>query len=241
MGFPEIAPGDFLGDLIFNKCLDNGLTFIDSDLVVIAQKVVSKAEGAYVELKHQNPSVEALKLSETVGKDPRLIQIILDQSKRVVRAAPGVLIVETVHGFICANAGIDQSNVNGSDLVTTLPVDADKSARAILDTLISHTGVNIGVVISDTFNRPWREGSINVAIGVAGLDPIRDLRGTIDDHGRVMMTSKVSLADQVCSAAQLVMGESGGIPVALVRGVDWDAGDHSSVELIRPPSRDLFR
>jgi len=261
-GLPEIVRGTDLGRLIAEQCAVNGTPIADGDLVVVAQKVVSKAEGAVQRISAQVPTEEALELAERVGKDPRLVQIVLDHSSRVVRAVPGVLIVETRHGFICANAGIDQSNVEGDDLVTTLPDDPDLSARTIRDAIVKsgigpegpgllegsgpsdrpgRPGLTIGVLVSDTFNRPWREGSINVAIGTAGFDPLRDLRGSADDFDREMTTSMVSLADEVASTAQLVMGESGRVPVAIVRGVDWEPGDYPISRLLRPPGKDLFR
>ena len=228
VGLPEVVQGDDLGRLIVERAAAGGTPITSGDLVVVAQKVVSKAEGAVVRVSDQVPTGEARELAERVGKDARLVQIILDQSSRVVRAVPGVLIVETKHGFICANAGIDQSNIDGDDLVTTLPVDSDASARGIRDAIVG-AGVDlggpddarkrVGVLVSDTFNRVWREGSINVAIGTAGFDPLRDLRGLADDFDREMLTSMVSLADEVASAAQLVMGELGRVPVAIVRGV----------------------
>lgn len=261
-GLPEIVRGTDLGRMIAEQCAVNGTPIADGDLVVVAQKVVSKAEGAVQRISAQVPTEEALELAERVGKDPRLVQIVLDHSSRVVRAVPGVLIVETRHGFICANAGIDQSNVEGDDLVTTLPDDPDLSARTIRDAIVKsgigpdwpgllegsgpsdrpgRPGLTIGVLVSDTFNRPWREGSINVAIGTAGFDPLRDLRGSADDFDREMTTSMVSLADEVASTAQLVMGESGRVPVAIVRGVDWEPGDYPISRLLRPPGKDLFR
>ena len=258
-GLPEIVQGDDLGRLIANKCVDNGTPITQGDLVVVAQKIVSKAEGAVRRISAQTPSDDALELAGQVKKDPRLVQIILDQSARVVRAVPGVLIVETRHGFICANAGIDQSNVNDDDLVTTLPEDSDRSARRIREAIIN-SGITpdnpdnselqgapdrqdpgVGVLVSDTFNRPWREGSINVAIGTAGFDPLRDLRGSADDFEREMIASVVSLADEVASTAQLVMGESGRIPVAIVRGVDWEKSDFPISRQLRAPEKDLFR
>ncbi|NQW19100.1 MAG: coenzyme F420-0:L-glutamate ligase [Chloroflexi bacterium] len=241
IGLPEIVVGDDLGALIAAQSEANGVRIADGDLIVVAQKIVSKAEGAIQHISDQKPSDEAMKLAEIVGKDPRLVEIVLNQSQRVVRAVPGVLIVETHHGFICANAGVDHSNIEDDGLVTTLPVDSDRSASQIRDTLHGITGCEIGVLVSDTFNRPWREGSINVAIGVAGFDPIRDLRGVVDDFHREMTTSTVSLADEIASTAQLVMGESGRIPAAIVRGVQWEAGDYSAGRLLRPANRDLFR
>ncbi|MGY8879038.1 MAG: coenzyme F420-0:L-glutamate ligase [Dehalococcoidia bacterium] len=241
LGLPEIVVDDDLGALIVGRCEATGIELLDGDLVVVAQKVVSKAEGAIRVIAYQVPSPEAIELAGTLGKDPRIVQIVLDQSRRVVRAVPGVLIVETVHGFICANAGVDQSNIELDGVVTILPVDSDRSAREIRDRLRELTGCEVGVLVSDTFNRPWREGSTNVAIGVAGFDPLRDLRGSNDDFDREMTTSTVSLADEVASTAQLVMGESGRVPVALVRGVDWIPGEYSADRLLRPAERDLFR
>ncbi len=240
-GLPEFVLGDDVGRLIADQCRVNGTPLADGDLVVVAQKIVSKAEGAIQLISEQAPTAEALQLAEEIGKDPRMVQIVLDQSARVVRAVPGVLIVETIHGFICANAGVDQSNIEADDVVTTLPEDSYRSARGIRKTLVELLGLSVGVLVSDTFNRPWREGSTNVAIGVAGFDPLRDLRGTIDDFDREMVTSMVSLADEVASTAQLVMGESGRIPAAIVRGVSWDPGDFPSDRLLRPANRDLFR
>ena len=240
-GLPEIESGADIGRLIADQCLINNTLPCDGDLLVVAQKIISKSEDAVVELCNQTPTDEADHLAQIVGKDPRLVQVILDQSKRVVRAVQGVLIVETHHGFICANAGVDQSNIQGDQLVTTLPVDSDRSAEIIRGAFLCRTGRKIGVVISDTFNRPWREGSINVAIGIAGFDPLKDLRGTKDDFNRAMTTSVVSLADEVASMAQLVMGEAGRVPAAIVRGVEWKPGDYSTTRLLRPANRDLFR
>lgn len=243
-GLPEIVPGCNLGRIIAEQCTANGTPIVSGDLVVVAQKIVSKAEGAVQRISAQIPTDEALQLAERVGKDPRLVQIILDQSARVVRAVPGVLIVETRHGFVCANAGIDQSNIEDDDVVTTLPVDSDLSARVIRDAIVGcGDGLdrNVGVLVSDTFNRAWRAGSINVAIGTAGFDPLRDLRGSFDDFEREMLVSVVSLADEVASMSQLVMGESGRVPAAIVRGVKWERGDYPISRLLRPSERDLFR
>ena len=240
-GLPEIVSGTNIGCLIADQCLLNNTFPCDGDLIVVAQKIVSKSEDAVVELCTQTPTDEADHLAQIVGKDPRLVQVILDQSKRVVRAVQGVLIVETYHGFICANAGVDQSNIQGDQLVTTLPVDSDRSAEIIREAFLCRTGRKVGVVISDTFNRPWREGSINVAIGIAGFDPLKDLRGTKDDFNNEMTASIVSLADEVASMAQLVMGEAGRVPVAMVRGVEWNPGVYSKTRLLRPVDRDLFR
>jgi len=240
-GLPEIVSGDNIGHLIADQCLMNDTSPRDGDLIVVAQKIVSKSENAVLELSTQTPTDEAYRLAQTVGKDPRLIQVVLDQSTRVVRAVQGVLIVETHHGFVCANAGVDHSNIEGDETVTVLPVDSDRSAEIINGAFLHRTGRKVGVVISDTFNRPWREGSINVAIGIAGFDPLQDLRGTEDDFNREMATSVVSLADEVASMAQLVMGEAGRVPAAIVRGVKWNPGDYSKTRLLRAANQDLFR
>jgi len=241
IGLPEFVSGDDVGALILSRCEVNGTPLIADDLVVVSQKIVSKAEGAVQFVSEQVPTSDAHKLAQIVDKDPRLVQIVLDQSVRVVRAVPGVLIVETHQGFICANAGVDHSNIADDDAVTTLPEDSDLSARAIRDTLVEATGLRLGVLVTDTFNRAWREGSINVGIGIAGFDPLRDLRGTTDDFEREMLATTVSLADEVASAAQLVTGESGRIPAAIVRGIVWESGDFSSSRMLRPSERDLFR
>jgi coenzyme F420-0:L-glutamate ligase/coenzyme F420-1:gamma-L-glutamate ligase len=241
VGLPEFVRGDDVGRLIAEQCDVNGTPVLAGDLVVVAQKIVSKAEGAVRLISEQQPSAEAVRVAGIVGKDPRLVEIVLEQSIRVVRAVPGVLIVETHHGFICANAGVDRSNIEGDGVMTTLPEDSDHSARLIRERFVARVGEEVGVLVSDTFNRPWREGSINVAIGVAGFDPLLDLRGTIDDFEREMVTSTVSLADEVASAAQLVMGETGRIPAAIVRGVEWERGEFASSRLVRPVTSDLFR
>ena len=240
-GLPEIVDGDDIGYLILKRCIEAGIEIVDGCIVVVAQKVVSKAEGAVRKISAQKPGQQALQLAEKVGKDPRLIQIILDELIRVIRAVSGVLIVETKQGFICANAGVDQSNIEGEDIVTVLPEDSDVSARKILETVSGGSGSPIGVIVSDTFNRPWREGATNVAIGIAGLDPLYDLRGTNDDFNRTMKTSIVALADELASAAQLVMGESGRIPAAIINGARWEQADHSISRAMRPADRDLFR
>ena len=240
-GLPEIVYGDDIGHLILKRCAEAGIAIVGGCIVVVAQKVVSKAEGAVRKISAQKPGQQAIQLAEKIGKDPGLIQIILDESVRVVRAVSGVLIVETKQGFICANAGVDQSNIEGEDIVTVLPEDSDVSARKILETVSGGSGSPIGVIVSDTFNRPWREGATNVAIGIAGLDPLNDLRGSNDDFDRTMKTSIVALADELASAAQLVMGESGRIPAAIISGARWQQADHPISRVIRPADRDLFR
>ena len=236
-----MAPGDDLTELISTAAQSSGLDIRPGDVVVVAQKVVSKSEGAIRRLSQTTATPETVELAEKIGKDPRMVQIVLDESVRIVRAVQGVLIVETRHGLICANAGVDASNVPGDDSVTTLPADPDASAERLRAGLESRAGGNVAVIVSDSFNRPWREGSMNVAIGVSGLEPLADLRGRVDDYGRVLSATLVSVADELASAAQIVMGEIGRVPVAVIRGVDFSPGNVGAGVLLRPPERDLFR
>lgn len=240
-GIPRIRPGDDLASLIAEAAQACGVSLEVDDIVVVAQKVISKAEGALVDLREVEPGPEAERVAAATGKDPRLVEVILGQATRIVRVAKGVLIVETQHGLVCANGGIDHSNVEGDEVVTLLPVDPDASARHIRDGLSAACGVSIAVIVSDTFNRPWREGSINVAIGVAGMNPLTDQRGEADDTGQTLRATVVSLADEVASAAQIVMGETGGVPVAVVRGIEFERSDAGAAALLRASSRDLFR
>ena len=240
-GLPEVTPGDDLASMIFAAAEASGAGIRPGDVVVVAQKVVSKAEGAIRRLSQTTATPEVTELAARLGKDPRMVQIVMDESVRTVRAVPGVLIVETRHGLICANAGVDASNVPGDDSVTTLPVDPDASAGRIRARFEGHAGGNVAVIVSDSFNRPWREGSMNVAIGVSGLEPLADLRGREDDYGRVLAATLVSLADELASAAQIVMGEIGRVPAAIIRGVDFKPGESGAGVLLRPPERDLFR
>lgn len=240
-GLPEVAAGDDLAALISRATWSAGTPVRPQDIVVVAQKIVSKAEGRTVRLSGVTPGAEARRVARQSGRDARLVQVILDESKRIVRISRGVLIVETRHGFVCANAGVDASNVPGGDVVTLLPEDPDASARKIRDRLADTAGVEAAVIVSDSFNRPWREGSVNVALGVAGMRPLLDQRGDVDDHGRVLRVTVVSLADEVASAAQLVMGEVHGTPVAIVRGVAYETSGEGSSGLLRQGARDLFR
>ncbi len=240
-GIPSIQAGNDLPALLAAAISRSDHTMTANDILVVAQKVVSKAEGAMVELGSVEPGAEALKLAEQVGKDSRLIELILASSVRVVRSVPGVLITETHHGLICANAGIDSSNAPGPDTVILLPEDPDRSAQQIREGIAARTGVSPAVVVSDTFNRPWRQGSTNVGIGTAGFVPLDDARGTPDDAGRILQATLVSIADEVAAAAQLVMGETGGVPAAIVSGLELDAAEVGSQSLLRDPERDLFR
>ncbi len=227
-GIGEVVPGTQLGDLIVESCSaePNG-PLRDNDVLVVTQKIVSKAEGRLVEIDPDDP------LSHKA--------LVEDESVRVVRRRGDLIITETKHGFICANSGIDLSNVERG-YAALLPLDSDRSARRIRDIVRAKLGVNVGVIISDTFGRPWRKGLTDVAIGVAGIAAVVDLRGTEDALGRVMQVTEVCVADELASAAELVMGKSTGVPVAIVRGADpsWFR-DSSISEIVRPPAEDLFR
>lgn len=235
----EIDAGSDLARLILDASWEHPL--LPQDVLVVAQKVVSKSEGAIVDLQTVSPSPFATQFAQGTGKDARLVEVVLQQSRRVVKMSGGVLITETHHGFICANAGVDASNVDGEDFVTTLPMDPDASASRLRTALESEIGSPIGVIVSDSFNRPWRNGSVNVALGVSGFDPLGDMRGRHDDHGRILKSTLVSLADEIASAAQLVGGETGRRPVVVVRGLKLVWGPGSAKSLIRDPERDLFR
>lgn len=227
-GIGEIRPGDQLGEIVAQSCAapPNG-PLADGDVLVVTQKIVSKAEGRLVEIDPNDP------LSHKV--------LVEQESVRVVRRRGDLIITETRHGFVCANSGIDLSNVERG-YAALLPVDSDRSARRIRDIVRARLGVSVGVIVSDTFGRPWRKGLTDVAIGVAGIAGVVDLRGTPDSLGRVMQVTEVAVADEIASTAELVMGKSSGIPVAVVRGLDptW-LREASMAEVVRPPSEDLFR
>jgi coenzyme F420-0:L-glutamate ligase/coenzyme F420-1:gamma-L-glutamate ligase len=239
-GIGEVTAGDDLGRLILEGSRLGGLKISDKDIIVIAQKVVSKAEGRAVRLKTVTPSEMAREWALRYDKDPRMVEVVLQESRRIVRMDRGIIIAETRHGFICANAGVDASNV-AEDIVTLLPEDPDRSARRIKEGIERDTGARVAVIISDTFGRPWREGITNVAIGVAGIAPLVDYRGQIDSHGRPLRVTIIAVADELASAAELVMRKTAGVPVAIIRGFDYDARAASSGELVRPPENDLFR
>ena len=229
--FPEVRPGDDLAALIH----DSAAGIDRSVIVALAQKVVSKSEGAIVDLREIQPSTLAQSWAAEWKKDARLIELILSQSRRLVKMDRGVIISETQHGFVCANAGVDQSNVEG-DFATVLPADPDASARRL------HASLGCrAVIITDTFGRPWREGLVDVAIGVAGLDPLDDHRGRADRHGRKLSSTIIAVADQLAAAAGLVMRKDAGCPVALIRGFEFQTAEASARSLIRKPEQDLFR
>jgi len=244
-GLPLIKPGDDLGTLIAGGLAQGSLQLRAQDVIVVAQKIVSKAEGRSVELATVKPSPRALALAQEVQKDPRLVELILSESVRVVRSRPNVLIVEHRLGFVMANAGIDQSNVGPTDGVERallLPVDPDATAEKLRSELSARYGVPLAVVITDSFGRAWRRGTAGVAIGAAGLPALLDLRGNPDLFGRTLQVSISGFADEIASAASLVMGQGDEAqPVVLVRGLGWKAPANPAHELIRPESEDMFR
>ena len=239
-GLPEIRPGDDLAAKIAAVTRRGRVTFENGDVLVVAQKIVSKAEGRLTPLSDVVPSPRAVQLAVRLKKDPRLIEVILGESRRIVRSDP-VLIVETHHGLVCANAGVDQSNIPGSDVVSLLPRDPDATARGLSTALRRITGKRVAVIISDTFGRPWRLGLTNVAIGAAGVPALVDLRGTRDLHGKQLHATILAVADELAAAAGLLMSKDGGIPAVVVRGYRYRSVIDPAARIIRPAGEDLFR
>ena len=231
----EITPDDNLSKIIINSAdIDDG------DILVIAQKVISKQEGRIVELSSVKPSLLSEGISSQYNKDPRIIELILSESKRIVRMKSGLIIVETNHGFICANAGIDESNV-ADGFATLLPLDSDKSAKLIRNKILDETGKNIAIIIADTFGRPFRMGQTNCAIGISGLNPILDYSGTLDSFDRILRVTAIAIADELSAAAELVMEKTKKSPVVIIRNYSYDLMDKSIDDLIRPENEDLFK
>lgn len=240
-GLGEIRAGDSIGVLICDCCARQQISIQDNDILVVAQKIVSKAEGQLRSLAGVTPSARAFELGRELSKDPELVEIILGESRRIVRSGGRALIVETHHGLVCANAGVDQSNV-GLQQITLLPKDPDRSARELRRTIYQRTGKRVGVILSDSFGRPWRLGTVDVAIGVAGMAPIKDERGMHDRYGYELKAAVAAVADELAAAAELVMGKRDNVPVVLVRGYDVQIKeDGSARELLRPQAEDLFR
>ena len=244
-GVPLVQPGDDLGAIAITALRKNRLVPEDGDVLVVAQKIVSKAEGRYVDIAAVRPSERAVSLAAQLDKDPRFVEVVLSESKRVVRHRPGLLIVEHRLGFVMANAGIDHSNVaadDGVERVLLLPADPDGSAHALRQYLIGAFGVGLGVIISDSFGRPWRKGTVGVALGAAGLPALVDLRGRPDLFGRELLVTETGFADEIAAAAGLLMGQADeALPMVLVRGLVWSAPDRPAAFLIRPAEHDLFR
>jgi coenzyme F420-0:L-glutamate ligase / coenzyme F420-1:gamma-L-glutamate ligase len=237
-GFPEVRPDDDLEALVAGAVGD---TLRSGDVLVVTHKIMSKAEGRLVDLGSVEPSALAKEYAARWGKDPRQIEVVLRESRRVVRMDRGVVISETRHGFVCANAGVDASNVPGEDTVCLLPVDPDRSAARLREALRRRLGVEVAVVVSDSFGRAWRFGITDVAIGVSGMDPLADYRGQNDPHGYPMEASVLAVADELAAAAELVMGKTDGVPVAIVRGYAYGRDAGTGQDLLMPPERDMFR
>ena len=244
-GIKLVEPGDDLGEITVAALRGNGLVPKDGDVLVVAQKIVSKAEGRYVDVSTVRPSERAIALAAEVDKDPRFVEVVLSESKRVVRHRPGLLIVEHCLGFVMANAGIDHSNVaaeDGTERVLLLPVDPDGSAQALRRHLMDVFRIGLGVIISDSFGRPWRKGTVGVALGAAGLPAFVDLRGRRDLFGRELLVTETGFADEIAAAAGLLMGQADeAVPMVLVRGLAWSAPDLPAAALVRLAEHDLFR
>ena len=244
-GIKLVEPGDDLGAISVAALQDNGTVPKEGDVLVVAQKIVSKAEGRYVDVTTVQPSERAVALAAEVDKDPRFVEVVLSEAKRVVRHRPGLLIVEHRLGFVMANAGIDHSNIAAPDdgeRVLLLPVDPDGSARALRQHVMEVFGVGIGVIISDSFGRPWRKGTVGVALGAAGLPAFVDLRGHPDLFGRELLVTETGFADEIAAAAGLLMGQADeAMPMVLVRGLTWSAPEVPVAALIRAAEHDLFR
>ncbi|HEY8600799.1 MAG TPA: coenzyme F420-0:L-glutamate ligase [Thermomicrobiales bacterium] len=239
-GIPEVRVGDDVAALILNAVAVSGERLQDGDLLVVTHKIISKAEGQLIDLRDVQPSELAQRHAERWGKDARQIEIVLRESARIVRMQQGLIIAETHHGFVCANAAVDASNV-ASEFVCLLPRDPDASAARLRAELLSRTGIDLPVIISDSFGRAWRFGITNVAIGLSGLSPLVDYRGQQDPQGRTLHASVLAIADELAASAELVANKLDGRPVALIRGYDFTRAEGSGRELLLDPTRDLFR
>jgi coenzyme F420-0:L-glutamate ligase/coenzyme F420-1:gamma-L-glutamate ligase len=239
-GIGEVGKGDSVGALISSACSRQKFSLLDDDILVVAQKIVSKAEGRVISLDDVQPSARAIELAGQLDKEPALVEVILRESREIIRMGRRALIVETHHGFICANAGVDQSNV-GRKKVALLPKDPDGSAREVRKEIQKRTGKKTAVIISDSFGRPWRVGTVDMAVGVSGLKTIKDERGMTDRYGYELKAAVAAVADEIAAAAELVMGKRDGVPVVIVRGCEIEREEGSVKELLRPEAEDLFR
>jgi coenzyme F420-0:L-glutamate ligase / coenzyme F420-1:gamma-L-glutamate ligase len=238
----DIKKGDAIADLIIKSIKEKNESLQENDLIIITHKIISKAEGRTTDLRNIVPSEESKKISSNTGKDPRLVELIISQSNEIVKIERDIIITETKHGFVCANAGIDTSNVGKlSNHVLLLPDDPDESARNIRNEINAKTGVNVGIIISDTFGRPFRKGQVNIAIGIAGIDPIKSYIGKRDMYGNILRVTEIAIADEITSAAELVMGKSSRVPVSIVRGYNFSFNDSSISKVTRSKKDDLFR
>ena len=240
-GLPEIQVGADLAEMIHAQCVAAGTDLVDGDVVIVTSKIVSKAEGAIIELDDIVPSPFAASWSEAWEKDPRVVEVVLRESRRIVRQLGPVLITETHHGFVCANSGVDQSSSGAHDRIVVLPKDPDASARR-MRARFNDLGANVAVLISDTFGRPWREGQTDICVGLAGMHPMRSYIGEVDPHGHEFKVQELCVVDEVTAAAELVKGNTSRIPVAVVSGVDFTFDDDATMApVLRDISRDLFR
>ena len=239
-GIGEVGKGDSVGALIGDACSRQNISLLDDDVLVVAQKIISKAEGRVISLDDVQPSARAIELASQLDKEPALVEVILRESRGIIRMGGRALIVETHHGFICANAGVDQSNV-GKNRVALLPKDPDESAREVRKEIQRRIGKKPAVIVSDSFGRAWRVGTVDVAVGVAGLKTIKDERGMTDRHGYELKAAVAAVADEIAAAAELVMGKRDGVPVVIVRGCEIEREEGSVKELLRPEAEDLFR
>jgi coenzyme F420-0:L-glutamate ligase/coenzyme F420-1:gamma-L-glutamate ligase len=239
-GIGEVRPGDDVAGIVVQAAARQGTPLASRDVVVLSQKILSKSEGRLLRLSEVTPSPMATTFAAELGRDPRLIEVILRESKRVVRMDRGVLVTETRHGWVCANAGVDQSNVD-ADMVALLPEDPDRSARAFRDAVRTQARAEVFVIVADTFGRPWREGLVNIAIGVAGFAPLKSYLGDHDPAGRPLQATILAVADELAAAAEPVMGKLDRIPAAIVRGLPVAPSEEGSKALLRDPARDIFR
>jgi coenzyme F420-0:L-glutamate ligase/coenzyme F420-1:gamma-L-glutamate ligase len=239
-GMPIVQPDDDIAQLIVDAASAQGVGIEDGDAIAVTQRIVSRAEHRLRRLDEFEPSQFALDFAGRTDKDPRVVEAVLRESTRIIRQVGGVLITETRHGFKCANAGVDGSNVGGDEFISLLPVDPDASCAGIRAGIAERTGADVAVVMTDTFGRPWRHGQTNVAIGVAGMLPFRDYVGEEDMDGHVLRVTTICVADQIAGTAELVMGKSDGVPVAIIRGYDYPRGNGSASEIVREMELDLF-
>ena len=241
-GMPEMSPGDDLAGLMIDAAQAQGTPIEEGDVLVVTQKVISKVEGKVISFSDVEASPLAVTITEGHRRDPRHTELVLRESKRIVRMDRGVIISETKHGFYCANAGIDASNIPGDDTVALLPDDSDASARGIREVVKARLGVDVAIIVSDTFGRPWRNGAANVAIGVAGMDPLLSYVGQEDAQGNILHTTEIAVADELAATAELVTGKALGVPVTIIRGYPFVPMEDASIQrLLRGGDRDLFR
>jgi coenzyme F420-0:L-glutamate ligase / coenzyme F420-1:gamma-L-glutamate ligase len=244
-GVPMVKPGDDLAAITLAACENTGIALQHNDVIVVAQKIVSKSEGRFVEVASVTPSERAIALAAETEKDPRFVEIVLSESRRIVRHRPNLIVAEHRLGFVMANAGIDHSNVapdDGKERVLLLPLDPDASALALQQQLAARTGKRVAVIISDSFGRPWRRGTVGIAIGAAALPAVIDWRGQPDLFGRKLEVTETGFADEIAAAASLVQGQAAeATPIVMVRGLSWTAPEAPAAAIVRPPEHDLFR